>query len=186
MEMRKPLGYVVILNGVSSTGKTTLARAMQRVSNELIVHISLDDHLMALPCEWRSNAFLLASVVPMVVQNVFTSAAFYAQRGVNVVVDIVLQERKWVIDFIEILHECQVLCVGLFCPCDELERREKQRDAPTDRLSSQMNRVHEFMFYDHKFDTSKQSSDECAEEVLGLLKAGGDAFSRVKSTVVRP
>ena len=38
-------GKIIILNGVSSSGKTTLAKALQNAFDELYVRLSIDDFI---------------------------------------------------------------------------------------------------------------------------------------------
>jgi len=42
-------GQVVILNGVSSSGKTTLAKAIQKYSEDIWLHVAMDNFIAMLP-----------------------------------------------------------------------------------------------------------------------------------------
>ena len=42
-------GKVIVLNGVSSSGKTTLAKAMQEAFDEPYIRLSIDDFINMMP-----------------------------------------------------------------------------------------------------------------------------------------
>lgn len=91
--------------------------------------------------------------------------AALAAAGNNVIVDTVLVNKDHLAECVFILAHFRVTFVAIYCPLEELERRERERDdrgAGTAR--SQLEQVHKHQIYDLEVDTSN-------EEVLKLTSA---------------
>ena len=90
-------GSVIALNGASSSGKTTIAKALQAVLPESHLHLSLDAFLHQLPAPVLADAALLAGQLPQLLAGFNASCAAIARAGNNIVVDTVLHrsQRGW-------------------------------------------------------------------------------------------
>ena len=81
-------GKVIILNGVSSSGKTTLAKAIQNAFDELYIRLSIDDFVSMMPVKTveneLGNAFYASQTI--LLQTIKT----LSDAGTNVVVDNVM------------------------------------------------------------------------------------------------
>lgn len=104
--------------------------------------------------------------VPMV-QGFHRSIAGMASAGNKVIVDHVLLLPDWLHECSELLSGYSVLMVGVMCPLEELERREKQRDARRQGFArGQFGLVHKDRTYDLEVHTDRLTPDECAELIL--------------------
>jgi chloramphenicol 3-O phosphotransferase len=180
--MSKP-ARIVLLNGVGSVGKTSIAKALQTLTRDIFLHIQMDAFLEMLP-DGKLNdpdCFTFETQIengkPSVVirtgptgeklmRGMRRAIAAMAQQGNNLIVDDVMLGND-AADYAEILATFQVFRVGVFAPLDVLEARERQRG---DRLIGlarwQYDRVHQGIAYDLEIDASEATSMDCA----GLIK----------------
>jgi chloramphenicol 3-O phosphotransferase len=62
--------------------------------------------------------------------------------------------------------------IGVKCPLDVLEQREKDRkDRTLGQARLQYDVIHKYVKYDLEVDTSKLSTEECVEKVIERLKS---------------
>jgi len=170
---------IVLLNGVGSVGKSSIARALQTVTTEPFLHVQMDAFLDMLPVALQDHpdAFAYETVheegKPLVViksgpvgvramRGMRHAIAAMAGQGNNLVVDDVMlgDERA---EYARLLSGFAVFWVGVFAPLDVLEARERERG---DRLIGlarwQYDRVHKDARYDLDVDTSVATPMECA------------------------
>jgi len=76
-------GKVILLNGTSSSGKSTIAKELRRVLPEPYLYVSIDEFLHQLPVSVLEDGGRLAHEWPN---------AAIARAGNRVIVDTVLQE----------------------------------------------------------------------------------------------
>lgn len=174
-------GRVIILNGVSSAGKTTLAKAIQRASKPTWLHIAMDGFMAMLPEgrefweEWYpvlqishgrdvlpriamgpKGGFLLGQM-RRTVENM-------ASDGFDIVVDDVA-DAEAIADYRARLANCLVVKVD--APLEELEIREKARG---DRLiglaREQSSHLHDGTAYDLEVDTHAEDTIALASRIL--------------------
>lgn len=160
-------GNIIFLNGVSSSGKSTLAKAIVKLLPDYF-HVSIDDFdLFIERIEDRENSRL----IPVETEYFFhRSIAMFADRGVNLIVDQVLHDNFTREDGLKVLEEYPVLFVGVHCPVEELERREKARgDRNIGQAREQLAFVHQNEIYDLEVDTFSNSIEECAKKVVEVL-----------------
>ncbi len=123
-------GKIILLNGASSAGKSTLARVLQAALPEPFWHISID-HLMAakiLPQERiASGEFLWRELRPAFFEGFHRCLPALAEAGNNLIVEHILETQAWRKHLRELLAPYDVFYVGLFCPLSELERRALTR-----------------------------------------------------------
>ncbi|HEY3898163.1 MAG TPA: hypothetical protein VGM54_06095 [Chthoniobacter sp.] len=157
----------IVLNGASSSGKTSIARAIQHLSVTPVLHASLDTftdmfHWAAIPDEEQKRSCHRAGVA-----NFHRALPILAGCGFPVVIDHVFEESQWYLDCIEALKGTETHLIGVRCPLSELERRERTRPDRRGGLARfQIDRVHEGKVYALEVDTSIDSVDVCAEKVL--------------------
>ena len=96
--------------------------------------------------------------------------AAMAEADFNLIVDHVLVRQDWTEQCAALLADKYVLFVGVFCPLEELERREALRDEKRQGFArSQFDYIHAGKSYDIKVDTSLVSTDEAVEIILAAL-----------------
>ena len=181
-------GRIIFLNGTSSSGKSTLARALQTRLPEPHMHVAIDAFFSMYPERiWNAtrqedqDAFL--RLVPTVVAGVQRAAAALAEAGNHVILDHVLEDPAWLRECIERWDGLDVLFVGVRCPLPELERREAARGDRAPGLAAyQFDRVHAHGLYDVEVDTSVLDVDACVATIVAALARDGAprAFSRLR------
>ncbi len=181
---------IVILNGTSSSGKTTLARALQAILDEPYLEAGLDRFLWALPArylntslwhevfryDWPPDGDPAGPVIrpgPLgdrLVAGMHRAIAALTRAGNNVVADHVLLDAGWLTDCARALKDCRVLFVGVVCPLDVLEERERSRgDRTLGQARAQFGLVHAHGAYDLEVDTSRLDPVACAERIRHAL-----------------
>lgn len=167
-------GLVILLNGTSSSGKTTIANALQEKLLEPYVYISIDNffsmYLEKFPENEQEDAAALAGLIPDVISGFHRSVASLAHSGNNILVDHVLQEKEWLQECIKSWKGLEVIFVGVKCPLEVVEQREKERgDREIGTARYQFRRVHVHNLYDIEVDTSILSADECVTSIVELI-----------------
>jgi chloramphenicol 3-O phosphotransferase len=162
---REP-GKIILINGASSAGKSTLARSLQQKLHEPFLHLSFD-HLReanALPmARIRNGEFEWALMRPAVFDGFHRCLPAFAKAGNNLIVDHIIEQEQWMADLVQLLATFDVFFVGAHCPLPELERRERSRgdrrfgEARTDFYS-----VHRFTEYDLDIDATEPTEDNVA------------------------
>jgi chloramphenicol 3-O phosphotransferase len=176
---------VIVLNGVSSAGKTTLGRKLQGMLTRPWLLIGIDDLIRAMPDRGLEDGSLLhigddgqVDVGPGwrdLEAAWYRGVAAVAGSGTGVIVDEVLlggragQERLRAA-FIDL----EVLWVGVVCDRDVARTREAQRpDRVPGMAAKQAAVVHQGVTYDMTVDTSHASPASCAAAVLSHVSTDG-------------
>ena len=164
---------VIFLNGTSSSGKTTLGRALQQALADVYLHVSVDTYLSQIaPCD-LNNATRMEERLPNIVNGFHESAAAIARAGNNVIVDYVLHQPEWLGSCVKAFEGMPVLFVGVHCPLEVLEKREVSRgDRKQGTALFQFNRVHSHRTYDLELDTSSLSVEACVSKIITHIEAG--------------
>ena len=161
-------GRVVILNGTSSSGKTTIAQTVRNRRGPDCAAVAIDQFYSSVHSERENDWSLFCSLSEVL----FASVAAFADQGFDVVVDSVFERPACIEACLYALREIHVSFVGLSCPLDILERRERARgNRPNGLARNQSGRVHEDCVYDLVLDTSESSVEECATRILELFDA---------------
>ncbi|MHB8384282.1 MAG: phosphotransferase-like protein [Candidatus Binataceae bacterium] len=184
-------GTLIILNGGSSAGKTTLAEAFQDVAAEPWLLIGIDAFYRSLPPKEKDHRAVdpqyytvrtitedgldYFELVPGPLMDRVMSARYAAvatilEAGINVIADEVIWSREWLIDAITTLHAYKVYFVGVFVSPEEADRRHRLRGrdgAGWYRGSSRI--AHRNAIYDLQIDTTSKSPRDCASEIQQML-----------------
>jgi len=159
-------GRIVILNGPSSSGKTTISQAVRDLRGLDCAVVSIDQFYSSIHSQKENNWSLFYSLTEVL----FTSVAAFANQGFDVVVDSVFERPKCIEASLYALKNMHVSFVGLRCPTDILERREQARkNRPIGLARDQSRRIHGDCVYDLILDTSELSVEECAARILALF-----------------
>ncbi len=175
MENNTQPGHIIFLNGTSSAGKTTIARALQDTLETAYMRASLDDFFNLYPEKLlqpknEEEAQVFMRLIPQVVSGFHRSIAAFASTGNNVIVDHVLEEEVWLKECVAAWEDYDVLFVGVKCPLDVAEQREKDRgDRSIGLARYQFERVHRHNLYDLELDTSALTVEECVAKIMTLI-----------------
>jgi chloramphenicol 3-O phosphotransferase len=165
-------GQIVILNGTSSAGKSSIAASLQKVLDQAYFHFAIDRfRLMGAGKDWTEDEF--AVVLQRTILGFHRAVAGFAAAGNNVIVDCVLGER-WRLDDIQATFAgFDVVLVGIRCPLDEVERRERERgNRPIGLAAFQFPIAHANMRYDLEVDSAADDPRACAVKIKTFLDQG--------------
>lgn len=165
-------GRIVFLNGVTSSGKTSIVEAIQErddpffyvVANDLFQQMVGDRFL-------RENYWKYLSEVIIMMYH---TAKLYSDMGKNVLIDGILVERDEIAphyqQLLEIMKDNPLDLVEVYCPLDICRKRNIIRG---DRYKSQSDEQYELMAkniaYKLRVDTSLHSAAECADMIVSEL-----------------
>ncbi len=184
-------GTIIILNGASSSGKSSLLKELQNTFNEPYLNAGLDKFLWMLPSRYLDRplwddvlgkADHAGETGHKLIYAMHRAIFALAENGFNLLVDHVLVEPGWVQDCAELFAVQPAYLIGIRCPLEVLELREKERrDRTLGQARLQFERVHAHGLYDFEVDTSIESVEDCAKRVRDFLKSGVEpmAFRRL-------
>jgi chloramphenicol 3-O phosphotransferase len=170
-------GKIIILNGPSSSGKTTLAVALQKQFEIPFIRFSFDlflDH-KALPSEQIKNGtFSWDAMRPSLFRGIHQCIPALATAGNNIIFDHIIETKTWLHELVSLVSELDVFFVGLHCSLPELERREIQRgDRRRGEAQLDFQTVHRITSYDLELN-----SENPLEENVNLLIQAWDERKR--------
>lgn len=202
-------GRIVLLNGSSSAGKTSLAHAIQLAMEDPWHHVALDQYRDGMPGQYRgmnapagtrghdglnvAPASVRGELVTEIrfgamgrrmLRGMHRAIAAFASVGNNVIVDDILFDADLLNDYLLALQDYQVLFVGVRCALDVVEERERTRLGRFPGTAhSHFVEVHAHGCYDVEVDTARFSAVECARVVRArlLTNTAPQAFSRLRA-----
>ena len=177
-------GKMILLNGASSSGKSSLARAVQARIDQPFWHISID-HLRdsgVLPsARIKAGEFDWRAMREPFFIGFEQSLLAYLQAGNNLIVEHIMESEAWLHRLVGILSGQDVFFVGVHCDLDELERREIARgDRPHGDARRDFHRIHSYCRYDLEVD-GLRPVDENADRVITAWhrRSTPSAFTRL-------
>jgi len=184
---------IIYLNGPSSSGKTTLTKALQEILPEPYLHIGIDKMIGFMPNKinnWEGGTAPLGfswkaaedptghpiyeiQVGPFakkIIRSLKDIALLLASQHYNLIIDDVALGAIQVEEWREILKSYQALYVGVIAPLEILEEREQARgDRFFGSARAQYFKVHENVSYDLEIHTHAQTLEENVRKVLAAL-----------------
>jgi chloramphenicol 3-O phosphotransferase len=180
----RPRGKVILLNGASSSGKSSLARALQARIEEPFWHISID-HLRdagVLPtARIRSGEFQWAAMRDAFFEGFEQSLLAYVRCGNNLIVEHIMESRAWLLRLARLLANEDVFFVGLHCDLAELERREIARgDRKVGDARRDYHQIHSYCLYDAELNSASPPEIN-ADRLIAAWRSrpGPSAFQRL-------
>jgi chloramphenicol 3-O phosphotransferase len=173
---------VILLNGAGSSGKTSIAKALQTIARDPLLHVQMDAFFEMLPHTYRQHpegitfttefeggkpsvAIGNGPVAARAFDGMRHAIAAMAQQGNNLVVDDVWLGNEDM-EYARLLSGLETHLVGVFAPLEVLEERERRRG---DRLIGlarwQHERVHKNRLYELQLDTSRATPIACARKI---------------------
>ena len=179
-----PAGQMILLNGASSSGKSSLARAVQAVIERPFWHISID-HLRdsgVLPsARIKSGEFAWRAMREPFFIGFETSLLAYLRAGNNLIVEHIMESEAWLHRLVGILAGQDVFFVGVHCDLAELERRELARgDRPIGDARRDFFQIHDYCLYDFEVDSLIEPEQNAAALIAAWQARGRpSAFERL-------
>ena len=189
-------GRLVILNGVSSSGKTTLATAFRdarAAAGDLWLLIGIDDFLAKLPAAWLDlglptgpgpqardglrfemsgdrRELHIGDSCRRLLHAYHHTAAAAARAGLNVIVDDVVIDDEVLRDWLEVLGDLEPTWVAVRCaPAIAAERERRRGDRPVGMTGTQTDTVHRSVRYAFEVDTGTLTPAAALDELCGFL-----------------
>lgn len=153
---------MIVLNGASSSGKTSIAQALQATLDDVWLTVSVDDFVRMLPARAVGD-------LARVVRSGHKAIAALVADGHRVIYDGALG-ADLVAHLDDALGDVEVLHVGVRCDEPILAAREETRgDRMVGQAVLQNAAVHAGVAYDVDVDTTRASPHECARAIAERL-----------------
>jgi chloramphenicol 3-O phosphotransferase len=176
-------GRIILLNGASSSGKTTLGRALQQVLPGTWFLFPVDA-LGAMRSQAVGGMDQVGTdeVLERTRRGYHRAVAGLVSAGNDVIMDYPLSEPWRLTDLLDVLMGVDVVLIDVHCSADELDRRESARgDRPLGLSRTQQVFVHDDR--DIVVDTTSTDADTVAATIVRELSAlaGERAFDRLRT-----
>ncbi|MGR3436581.1 MAG: chloramphenicol phosphotransferase CPT family protein [Shimia sp.] len=171
-------GSIIFLHGASSSGKSTLARAVQDALPRPFWHVSIDklrDAGVLPTARFASGDFDWKGARAAFFDGFHRSLPAFAGAGNDLIVEHILDDPRFLPELRRLLAPFDVLFVALHCPVDILEAREAARgDRPLGSARRDFETIHVGLRYDLELDTR----DGVEANVRRVLSAWSDGTRR--------
>jgi len=198
---------IIYLNGPSSSGKTTLAKALQHSFETLFLLVGIDKIIGWMPekvndwaggeaplgYSWKKgidesgNHIQELQIGPYAEQIAKTFqeiVLMLAKLGHHLIIDDVSFGKKQVDEWKELLTPFNVLWIGVNAPLPILEQREKERgNRIVGSARGQFHKVHAGATYDLEIDTHHATLAENVEKIKSLAT---DHKNKTNCVCIRP
>lgn len=180
-------GIIIYLNGVSSSGKTTLTQTLQNRLSEPYYWLANDTFVDMSPDKLSETDWYEAEYQALTMLH--NTVKLFSDMGKNVIVDQVLlsvQKGELLKECVDLLQDYPVLFVHVTCSLEDLRKREKERgDRNIGQAEEQLALLIPQDKYDLTVDTSGNTTEQCADEIIQFLSKpeSFQAFKKLKSKI---
>jgi chloramphenicol 3-O phosphotransferase len=178
---------IILLNGISSAGKTSIAKVLHQTMDAPYLQVSIDAFEDMLPDRYHEGGpFAWEALFPRLLAGYHRAIASLAGAGNNLIVDHVMVYREgWsstLADCVTVLEPFLVYFIGVRCSLEEAKRRELVRgDRFIGTAERQFTLVHRHNLYDMEVDTTNTTPEACAEQIRAFVaRSSPTAFARLR------
>ena len=170
------MSLVIVLNGTSSSGKTTIARAFQEVAApRIFLNFSIDNILGSLPQSAIDRIVSGEDIsdirLPDLIRAFYACTGQLLDLGHDLIIDHAITAQYHADLLASAIEKHQTILVGLDCPPHVSGEREKARgDRRIGLAEQQRARIHSLLQYDLMIDTSAVSPQEAAARILQMVR----------------
>lgn len=180
------MSQIILLNGLSSAGKTTIAKALQAASPTDLLRIGIDDYISMIPPgretgpDWffvesrveegkALTRFDNAALGAKLMSAMRTNIAHIAGLGFHLVVDDVCTAAE-IAEYRALLANHTLHIVAVDAPLSVIENRERERgDRQIGLARYQSTHLHHGIDYDLKIDTNCTTTREAVNMIIAEL-----------------
>ncbi len=196
----KPMkSTIIVLNGPSASGKSSIQEAFIRKSESPWIKIGIDNFFIGV----LSNYYIFGEYKPQnpnykimegitsedelkrpiftlkvgpagdkIIDGMNRSIKAYADAGNDIIVDYIAYNPVWLENLVKLLKNHKVIMVSVNLPLEILEQREVSRaTSPRGHARSHYETVHKHNVpYNLNIDTSKATPQEIAESIFKFVK----------------
>lgn len=174
---------VILLNGPSSSGKSTISIALQKAleceTREKYGIISIDNFL-----DMTIDEGIYEDDVFEISPKLCKSAVEMVSSQKNIIIDHVITSKHIFKQLINDLEFCNIYLISVTCPLQELIRREQQRK---NRCLGSAEASSQYLFpqktYDLMIDTFQTPIEECMLQIINVLQNEPNAVYIVKNKI---
>ena len=165
-------GPIIYLNGVTSSGKSSIAEALRQYMDFYYLSDDLfEDHIADTP-DYGAEGYW--EKLSEAVFLMYRTAALFSDHGKTVVIDSMLLELPAFSPHykrvLEIYKEHPLFVVDVHCPLDICRQRNLARsDRGEFQSQEQAAAMAQNIRYDLHLDTSAMTPDQCAREITSKL-----------------
>lgn len=186
------MNTIIIINGTSSSGKSTIARAVADMLDEPFLCFGIDAFIDMLPEKYRSQGYAsndgfyyeqaYQGNVPIVASHcgvvgktmlelIPQVIALMSKQQLNIIVDEVILDDHRFLKYVSLLHDFRVYSIGITCDVVVLENRALLRgNRPLGLARWQIPLIHEgIRFYDLMIDTTYSTIQESAQLIVTYM-----------------
>jgi chloramphenicol 3-O phosphotransferase len=157
----------ILLNGTSSAGKSSIAKAIQKAGREPFIHIELDQFVDMFCWDAIHDPDLRRECHRAGVANLHASLPALLAGRFPGVIDHVFERDSWYHECLAALGSHRVLVVGVHCSIEVVRSRELARgDRRIGLAEAQFKVVHQNREYDMEVCTDQQTPEACATLIL--------------------
>jgi chloramphenicol 3-O phosphotransferase len=182
-------GTILFLNGASSSGKTSILKILQDKLPAPYLDMGIDRFIWMMPKRYLDRplwddvlgkAVHAGSAGRLLFSGMHHAIAAAAQAGNNIIADHVFVEQDWVKECARLFADMPAYLIGIRCPLEVLERRERERkDRTLGQARAQFNIIHKFTVYDLEVDASLFNAGECARQIIERMQCPPAAFKKL-------
>jgi chloramphenicol 3-O phosphotransferase len=187
-------GTVIILNGTSGVGKSTIQKKLQELFEKPHLKVGIDNLFVGVLPEkylngtaphpeaiWTTSTANTPDGKPIftltfgpdgrkMIAGMHATIAAYAQTGNNVIVDYILYDPSWLPELLTALKGVRVYFIGINASLDTVEQREKDRaTSPQGHARSIYDTVHTGCTYDLFIDTTDITPNQAAIQIKEFI-----------------
>lgn len=163
---------LIFLNGTPSAGKTSIALALQRVLGDPYLYFSADVFKPMLPPYQEGAGWVVDEILDRKNYGFYGALEAMVVAGNFIIAD---QSMAWSYQIpacSEKLAPHRAFLVGVRCPMDVAERRERERgDRLIGIVREHFDKVHQHGVYDIEVDTSLLSPEESAQRIARFVES---------------
>ena len=164
---------VIIINGTSSSGKSSIVASLSKKLDGLYFVFGVDKFLEpSMPCQINMGIPEHLKIIDRAISGFNQALGIYAQYIDFMIVDYVSNNPESLHVIAEGLAAKEVFFVGVTAPLSVIEARELERPDRQPGTARAQYELNQSYSYDLVIDTSVLSPDFAADEIIKHLKPG--------------